>query len=528
MSPKRFSHEFSDLTVAGSAHHFSLTPMLKSVASVFLLMLAFLVTPVFAQNALTLPEGTVGTAYGPVRLGVDRAIGGLMWRQPAAGGTLLSDIGLTLNAATGELSGTPSKAGTFTFQLEAYDPGTPTVRGLQIFSLTINEALRIVLPQTPPPTRTAAAPAAAPTPDKRGSNSDELTISVSNEFNPGGLINIGTLAIVPGQEANLIDGLLKAENLALEDYCIVHLVKWQAAAGKEGGAKFDSQDRWYLYQKVQDPKNNANTLWELQEKYEGARIFGSRRVAALLIHLRALPTWDIKYGVKVTEKLPTPLQNVLDLAGVVASRAGRAGATDKVNLWGGQLLNNIKDLPADIAFKGNVLFLDANGESAQQAKEYGKTYDNEGRYRWDVSVGMPVKSFKEVQYDASNGKVTPRTTERQNAYGFLNLFFNPNGVDLKSDTFLSTPHLVMGVPISGKPLDRPMVGLGFGFYKMALKFNFFGGAVFNRVREPRTLQVGDPASEADLEADFRTRRVTKFIFGINLPIRQFKEALTKK
>jgi hypothetical protein len=84
------------------------------------------------------------------------------------------------------------------------------------------------------------------------------------------------------------------------------------------------------------------------------------------------------------------------------------------------------------------------------------------------------------------------------------------------------------VPISGKPLDRPMVGLGMGFYKTKVKFNIFAGPVFNRVREPRTLQTGDVATDAALQSDLRTRWVTKFIFGINMPVRQFVKALGGK
>jgi hypothetical protein len=83
-------------------------------------------------------------------------------------------------------------------------------------------------------------------------------------------------------------------------------------------------------------------------------------------------------------------------------------------------------------------------------------------------------------------------------------------------------------PISGKPLDRPMIGLGIGSYKTGFKFNLFAGAVFNRVREPRTLAAGQAATTGQLEADLQTRRVTKFIFGFNIPVKQFKDALTPK
>ena len=70
--------------------------------------------------------------------------------------------------------------------------------------------------------------------------------------------------------------------------------------------------------------------------------------------------------------------------------------------------------------------------------------------------------------------------------------------------------------------------MGIGFYKTQLKFNIFGGVAFNRVSEPRTLATGQAATAAALESDLVTRRVRKFIFGINIPVKQFKDALTKK
>jgi hypothetical protein len=219
----------------------------------------------------------------------------------------------------------------------------------------------------------------------------------------------------------------------------------------------------------------------------------------------------------------------LDLAGVISPKGfdETARHQSSTNLWGGQLLTNINDIPSDIAFTGNIKFT-AEGGNAQQAKEYTKAYINEGRYHWDVSVGLPLKSFSEVQYDASSGLVTAKKTERQNAYGLLNLFLNPQGVDLSGDSVFHTLHFVVGVPISGKPLDRPMAGLGMGFYKTKLKFNIFAGPVFNRVRQPQTLQAGDLATDAALQSDLRTRWVTKFIFGVNIPVRQFVKALSPK
>ena len=186
----------------------------------------------------------------------------------------------------------------------------------------------------------------------------------------------------------------------------------------------------------------------------------------------------------------------------------------------------IKHVPSDVVVKLNTVTANVNGGQISQSKEYKNSYLNEGRYHWDVSVGMPVVSIKELEFSSENGIVTAKKKERQNAYGFLNLF--PRAVDLKAKSYLTTPHFVVGVPISGKPLDRPVIGLGTGLYTDFLKINFFAGVAFNKVREPKTLAAGQPATTGQLESDFETKRVTKFVFGINFPVRQFIEAVKGK
>jgi hypothetical protein len=163
----------------------------------------------------------------------------------------------------------------------------------------------------------------------------------------------------------------------------------------------------------------------------------------------------------------------------------------------------------------NAVTPDADFQIKEQNKDYGKKYNNEGRYWWDVSFGLPVNSIKELEYSVDdtgqNSVVSVKKKERQNAYGFLNLFFRP--ADLKANSFLTKPHLVLGVPISGKPLDRPIIALGSGIYRDLFRINFFAGVAFNKVRKPSTLQVGDAATEGQLESDIRTKREAKFVFG---------------
>lgn len=82
-----------------------------------------------------------------------------------------------------------------------------------------------------------------------------------------------------------------------------------------------------------------------------------------------------------------------------------------------------------------------------------------------------------------------------------------------------------GVPLATKPLHRPFAGIGTGIFKSPIKFNIFAGVVFLRERVPRTLSEGDAATPSQLESDLHPRWVRKFMFGINIPIRQIKDAI---
>lgn len=506
----------------------------------------------------SLPDAQAGHPYS-FAFTANGGTAPLTWGIVAGG---LPD-GLTLDGSSGALSGTPtvSRATPYTFTVEVTDSAsaqrekfrkqfvllvrerrtrplsiaTPTNGGTAASS-SESSADRLEGPrQQQATTRAADEPEPEPTPECQAvdveSNSDALSIAVRNAYrnNPPDDARARFIDITDKQNPirrpdQLIENTLgKCHEFEKDDYVIIHLVKWPQRDPTSGQKKYEPEtEKWFLYSYV-------DNKWTAQKIQGGERIYGHKRVGVLLVHLTARDSWDIKYTVDVKRKTPGPIQNILDLAAIVAPGAGLASSrpTPPPSFWGGRLLL-LQDVPADIVVKSDIVFVTGDNQAEQQSKVYSKTYDNEGRYHWDVSVGLPVKSFKEVQYDAEGGQVRAKEVNRQNAYGFLNVFFNPRGVDTKGDEFYKTPHLVLGVPISGKPLDRPMVGLGMGSYKTGFKFNLFGGIVFNRVREPQTLAAGQAATGAQLESDLRTRRVRKFIFGFNIPVKQFKDALTSK
>ncbi len=95
------------------------------------------------SNAPTLPNGTAGTAYSLTLAAVG---GALPYTWSITAGSLPS--GLTLNPATGAITGTPTAAGSFAFTARATDNSSATAS--KGFTLTIASSLNITTPPALP------------------------------------------------------------------------------------------------------------------------------------------------------------------------------------------------------------------------------------------------------------------------------------------------------------------------------------------------------------------------------------------
>jgi hypothetical protein len=105
------------------------------------------VCPIITVNPPTLPNGTVGTAYNQT---LSASGGTAPYTFTVSSGALPG--GLTLNSATGAITGTPNAAGTFNFSITATDTNGCT--GSRLYTVTIAAAGCPVItlsPSTLPP-----------------------------------------------------------------------------------------------------------------------------------------------------------------------------------------------------------------------------------------------------------------------------------------------------------------------------------------------------------------------------------------
>src|SRR5882724_255332 len=305
-------------------------------------------------------------------------------------------------------------------------------------------------------------------------------------------------------------------------YLIVNVVDWSGATANGSNAP---QSRWFLVH----PANNRSTAL-LKPLSDGSlRIFGSKNVGFLAVHLgiSSIPSMDVRYTIESNAKKSVQETDALSLFDLIVGKGGgtlaRALAASQY-MVGARAITNILKLPSDVVITGGAYPVAGAAPDQKPAATFSQTYDNEGFAHWDVSVGIPVKSVSEVQYNSTDGSVQDKTVSKVNAYGLFHWY--PYPVDLKAD-YPWMPSIVAGLSLSGKPLNKPFAGLAMGFRKpLPFRVNVFAGIVFNKVFAPTTLTTGSPATPGELNNDLASHRVKKLLVGIDIPIPQFIKAIS--
>lgn len=174
------------------------------------------------------------------------------------------------------------------------------------------------------------------------------------------------------------------DNFQVGDYCAVDVIRWKPLVENKSEPE---REIWALFKA--EAGSDGNIQWVAQQNDRNkdifsTRVYGSRRVAVLLIHLNTPATWDVKYKVSITKKVPTPIQNVLDLAGNISAAGGgeeKAAPTTK-DIWGARMMLTEYG-SSEIAVKLNAVTAGPEGRPVEQSKEYTNTFINEPKYHRD-------------------------------------------------------------------------------------------------------------------------------------------------
>ena len=212
----------------------------------------------------------------------------------------------------------------------------------------------------------------------------------------------------------------------------------------------------------------------------------------------------------IAKKTPAPLANLGALAGIAQAEAPERDVSE-IGVWGGRIME-VRHVPSDLTVR---LVTQSGITQVEAAKQ---TYDNEGRYAWDVSVAMPVTKLDQLKFDFENGVVTAKKIEKQGLIAVFNLF--PRPIDTKGVRPSLVPHALVGVALSKKPLDTILVAAGIGINKVQV----FAGVAFTTTEDGNGIKGGEAATEAAAR-QIRRKYDAKFIAGLNISVRQVVQAL---
>ena len=231
----------------------------------------------------------------------------------------------------------------------------------------------------------------------------------------------------------------------------------------------------------------------------------------LLVPASYLP---IAYDIAITKKKPAPIQNLQKGLSLAVAHGGNPAVIPlkmdtTTSLCGGAFFD-VAHVPSDIAVVASVE--GADGEQKQLAKQ---TYDNEGKYWYDFSFALPLKSYQDLRYDESGGTVSATKVNKSDLFMVVNLGLP---FDTKNAQFSLVPRLLYGMAIAGQPLKHHLLALAVGLSKLQL----YGGAVFNR--DPATPAV----SAGSVEESTASHWSRSFVWGLNLPVSAVTEALAPK
>lgn len=273
---------------------------------------------------------------------------------------------------------------------------------------------------------------------------------------------------------------------------------------------------WYVYDASQG-------LFEQASGGEVGRIYGDPNPYIIVIHLNSKNDYAMAYTFTEDHRTPANLQAVEDALtlyqAVVGKQKNRQKEVPDVWAWGQLSI----DTPANVTVTAGIVVTSNSDNSGDPQAAPGtgtqsnvtaleKTpaqFDDEGLYHWDVSVGVPIKSYDQVQNVLPQNGATaqvPASIDKRNLLLVGDYYVKP--VDLESTKFVWVPYIVGGLSFASKPLHAGMAGLGIG----PATAGIYVGAMIITDNLPNN----------------RTARHIKLAFGMNFPVRAIMSKLGVK
>jgi len=310
-------------------------------------------------------------------------------------------------------------------------------------------------------------------------------------------------------------------------YCVIHVMRWSdpPKAANTGDAALDAapgptqqnveSQNWYVY-------NNGHGKgfrgkWSEKDFASRNRLFGVNRIYFLYVHLNKQSNEDYlaRYDFSIFKKTPENINNLFRVAKLFTGQQERAASA---HVWGGGRVD-VEYVPSDVVITAKFVPAAQRDSNPGIALDKPKKFDNEGRYWWDFSVGVPMRRISQFEFQTTNNTLAPKEVNKQNMFALLNLY--PIPVDIKGSTYSWIPHFIGGVAIAKQPQNKILVGAGFG----PQFANFYLGSLFVKQAEVQS-EDGDASTPAAMKP--RTRYKPQFSFGLNLPVRGIIEALKPK
>lgn len=225
------------------------------------------------------------------------------------------------------------------------------------------------------------------------------------------------------------------------------------------------------------------------------------------------------YKIVVTKKTPANLDNLQSaLKFAFAGQAGQQSRlyvrVEKGAVCAGENMA-IKHVPSNM----DVFAFNKNDkkEDVQRSKQQ---FDNEGRYWWDVSFALPLKSREDLTIDVDAGQVAAKKVEKTDLFAMINLGW-PR--DTKKLQWQLIPSFVYGMPITGQPLKHHLVGLSLGLNYVQV----IVGRRFDQITEVSTTEQGGTPVGVESPPAQGEKWKQDWVWAINIPVGTVVKLFTK-